>query len=70
MSNFQDDCEWVEGKYLKQWPDWFLNKTQRPEPSRITFTTWKHWTKDDNLVPSGIVGPVTLRCSKLIPLMN
>ena len=66
---FPDDCEWVEGTYLKQWPDWFLNKKQRPEPSRITFTTWKHWNREDQLLPSGLVGPVTLRCSKLIPLM-
>ena len=25
-----------------------------------TFTTWKHWTKDDAPLPSGLLGPVSL----------
>jgi hypothetical protein len=67
---YPDDCEWGEGKYLTQWPEWFLKGERRPEPSRLTFTTWKHWSKEDNLVPSGLLGPVTLRSSKLIQLMK
>jgi hypothetical protein len=65
---YPDDCEWGEGKYLTQWPEWFQKGEERPEASRLTFTTWKHWTKDDSPVPSGLTGPVTLRCSKLIPV--
>jgi hypothetical protein len=65
---FPDDCEWGEGKYLTHWPEWFLKGEQRPEPSRISFTTWKHWSKDDSLVPSGLLGPVSLRCARIIPL--
>ncbi len=63
---YTDDCDWAEGKYLNQWPDWLLNGQQRPESSRVTFTTWKHWEKDEALSPSGLMGPVKLRCAKLI----
>ncbi len=55
-----DDCQWT-GMFLKSWPDWFLNGTPRPSPERVTFTTWKHWTKDAHLLPSGLLGPVLLR---------
>jgi len=65
---YQEDCKWMEGKYLNQWPDWLNDFKQRPEPSRVTFTTWKHWNKDDELLPSGLIGPVTLRCAKIIPV--
>ena len=33
----------------------------RPSPSgRHTFTTWRHWKRDDKLLPSGLLGPVKL----------
>lgn len=54
-----DDCEWTE-KHLTRWPDWLLNNTPRPSTNRVTFTTWKHWTANDPLLPSGLLGPVTL----------
>jgi hypothetical protein len=44
----------------KGWPDWLINNTER-HSERITFTTWKHWNKDDKLLPSGLLGPVILR---------
>jgi hypothetical protein len=45
---------------IKRIPDWFLQN--RPKPgARITFSTWKHYTKDSPLVESGLVGPVKLR---------
>ncbi len=56
-----DDCEWTE-KALARWPDWFVKGQPRPSASRVTFTTWKHWTAADALLPSGLLGPVTLRC--------
>jgi hypothetical protein len=65
---YPEDCEWMDGKYLIKWPDWLNDVQQRPEPSRVTFTTWKHWNKDDELLPSGLIGPVTLRCAGLLPL--
>jgi len=32
----------------------------------VTFTTWKHYNADDKLQPSGLIGPVTLRCAQLV----
>ena len=44
---------------LKQWPQWMLEK--KPSTTgRYTLATWQHWTKDDPLLPSGLLGPVTL----------
>jgi hypothetical protein len=57
---FPPDVEWA-GKPLAIWPDWFANQRPRPTKERITFTTWHHWTKDDALKPSGLIGPVLLR---------
>ena len=36
-------------------------KDGKPSPTgRHTFTTWKYWDKDDELLPSGLIGPVRL----------
>ncbi|MES2922773.1 MAG: glycosyl hydrolase [Verrucomicrobiota bacterium] len=48
------------GGYLKEFPDWFLKNERRPSKNRLTFTTWNYFTKDSPLVPSGLLGPVTL----------
>jgi hypothetical protein len=56
------DREW-NGKQLKAWPDWVLDG--KPSPTgRLTFTTWHHWTKDDALLESGLLGPVTLKVAE------
>ncbi len=56
------DCEW-RGKQLKSWPRWLLDN--KPSPTgRLTFTTWHHWTSDDALLDSGLLGPVTLRSAE------
>lgn len=59
-----EDCEWqVTGfgsKTLKCFPDWL--KDNKPRASgRFTFSTWKHFAKDDPLLPSGLLGPVTMQ---------
>lgn len=59
------DCEWTE-KHLTRWPDWMSSGKPRPQPSRITFTTWKHWNADDPLLPSGLLGPVILHPARLV----
>ncbi len=44
---------------VKTWPQWLLEG--KPSPTgRLTFTAWKHWKKDDPLLPSGLLGPVRL----------
>jgi hypothetical protein len=54
-----DDREW-DGPHQKAWPHWVLDG--KPSPTgRFTFTTWRHWKKDDALLPSGLLGPVQLR---------
>ncbi len=58
------DCEW-RGRELKAWPSWLLEG--KPSPTgRLTFTTWHHWTKDSALLPSGLLGPVTLRPAEVV----
>jgi hypothetical protein len=67
-----DDCQWRgEGgsgsQALLEWPKWLLEG--KPSPTgRITFSTWKHWTKNDPLLESGLLGPVTLRTEGRITL--
>jgi hypothetical protein len=62
---YPDGCDWLTGNYLNDWPRWLTGDQQRPVPARV-ITTWKHWKKDEQLSPSGLVGPVKLRCAKLI----
>jgi hypothetical protein len=53
------DREW-NGNQLRDWPQWLLDN--KPSPTgRLTFTTWQHWRKDEPLLESGLLGPVTLR---------
>ncbi len=47
------------GKKLKALPEWLTNNTKRPT-ERTTFSSWSHWKKDDPLLTSGLLGPVTL----------
>ena len=52
---------------LKAWPQWL--KEGQPSPTgRYTFTSWRLWKKDDALLPSGLLGPVTVRQQLCIPL--
>ena len=62
-ANLPEDCEWVEspfgGTMLKQWPQWLLDG--KPSPTgRLTFTTYRPWTKNAELLPSGLLGPVSI----------
>jgi len=45
---------------LKSWPSWVQKGGQSPT-GRTTFTSWKLWHKNDALLSSGLIGPVTLR---------
>jgi hypothetical protein len=50
---------------IEQLPDWYQQGKPKPAGGRITFTTWKHYTKDSPLLESGLIGPVTLRVAEL-----
>jgi len=64
------DCQWDEkysawqlpgsGIPLLKWPDWLTENKPRPS-GRIAFTTWKLFNKTDQLVESGLLGPVYLQ---------
>ena len=45
---------------VKRIPDW-VKEGKRSPTGRHTFTTWRHWSKEDDLLPSGLIGPVLLR---------
>jgi hypothetical protein len=62
-----DDCEW-DGIHLKRWPQWYLEGQPRPAAQRLTFTTWKHYTKDSPLRESGLLGPVRVRVAQRVPV--
>jgi hypothetical protein len=50
---------------LKRWPEW-LGKGEPSPTGRFTFTSWRLWKKDDALVQSGLIGPVTLTAAEII----
>jgi hypothetical protein len=58
------DCEYGRGGNLARWPKWLVEGQTRPSPGRFTFTTWKHFNKDSALLPSGLLGPVTVRTER------
>lgn len=47
-------------------PAWYTNNEPRPKGERTTFTTAPFYKKDDPLMPSGLIGPVTINFSKII----
>jgi hypothetical protein len=46
---------------IRRLPDWYVQGKPKPPGGRVTFATWKHYTKDDPLLESGLLGPVRLR---------
>lgn len=52
-----EDSEWIGWIRLKKWPRWLQQKESR-RSGRYTFTTAKHYDKDDQLESSGLLGPV------------
>jgi hypothetical protein len=52
---------------LKSWPQWVQAGKQSPT-GRYTFTSWRLWKKNDALLESGLLGPVTLSTSEAVSL--
>ncbi len=62
-----EDSERNSDGTLKQWPQWMVNG--QPSPTgRFTFTSWRLWKKNDPLVDSGLIGPVTLTATENVAL--
>ena len=64
---YAPDCQWKERSHrgkkeipIRCIPDW-VKEGKRSPTGRHTFTTWQHWSKEDDLLPSGLIGPVKLR---------
>jgi hypothetical protein len=53
------DAEWKDWETLIDWPEWFTAGRSSPT-GRYTFTTARHYGKDDPLMPSGLLGPVRI----------
>ena len=52
---------------IRELPEWYKRGDPKPADGRVTFTTWKHYTKESPLLESGLVGPVTLWAGVTIP---
>ena len=59
-----DDIEWA-GKRPAKWPAWLVDGTPRESP-RVTFATWHHYGPDEELDPSGLLGPVRLFSTRIV----
>ena len=46
---------------IMEWPEWYQKGLPKPEGGRVTFTTYRNYTKDSPLLESGLIGPVILR---------
>ena len=57
--------KFTDGK-LVQLPAWLYDRSKLSEKHRYSFTTWKHYTADSPLVPSGLLGPVRLEWRTVI----
>lgn len=68
-----DDVEWTDplrydyapgnpvvGCFMKTVPQWLRDGKPRPSKGRKTICSFKFFTKDSPLLPSGLLGPVTL----------
>jgi hypothetical protein len=52
---------------LKSWPKWL--QEGKPSPTgRYTFTSWRMWGKNEALLSSGLIGPVTLSVAREITI--
>jgi hypothetical protein len=54
-----EDSERNPDGTLKGWPEWLQQGLPSPA-DRQTFAMWRLWRKNDSLLESGLVGPVTL----------
>ncbi len=63
---YAEDCAWKKADFreaIVELPQW-VKEGRRSPTGRHTFTTWKHWNRDDKLLPSGLLGPVVLRTTR------
>lgn len=49
-------------------PDWYINNDPMPDGPRVTFTSWDFFKKGDELLPSGLKGPVKIKYKRIIEI--
>jgi hypothetical protein len=54
-----------DGAPKSPWPDW-VTPGPVPKTGRLTFTTWRHYDAKSPLLPSGLLGPVTVRVAEQV----
>tara|TARA_R110002033_G_C3897451_1_gene240041 strand:+ start:29483 stop:32806 length:3324 start_codon:yes stop_codon:yes gene_type:complete len=59
----------VVGKDLKM-PGWYINNQPMPKGARTTFSAWNFHKKGDELMPSGLIGPVKINYKRIIEISN
>ncbi|MDO8539996.1 MAG: glycosyl hydrolase [Opitutaceae bacterium] len=58
---------WTAGGPVEAWPDW-LAKRQPRTSGRTSFTSWRLYGEDAPLLPSGLLGPVTIEWIPVTPI--
>jgi hypothetical protein len=63
-AHYPDEMEWRTFRIVRlpeKWPEWLINGEARPASERVAWTTRDGiYSKDDPLLPSGLLGPVKL----------
>lgn len=54
------DAEYGKWGGIVRWPGWLTKGEQRPETGRTSFATWRHFSRETPLLPSGLMGPVRI----------
>ena len=57
--NLPPDSDRNSSGTLNSWPEWLVPGGSSPS-GRFSFATWRHWSKEDSLIPSGLIGPVEI----------
>jgi hypothetical protein len=56
----------IEVAITNLWPNRLIGDEKLPEDKRHTWAGWKHYSKDSPLLPSGLLGPVTIRTAQMV----
>jgi hypothetical protein len=58
-----NDAEFGKKGSILRWPEWLAEDQPRPATGRYSFSTWRHFSTDSALFPSGLRGPVKILLS-------
>jgi hypothetical protein len=58
-----NDAEFGTKGGILRWPEWLVTDQPRPATGRFSFSSWRHFSADTPLLPSGLTGPVKILLS-------